>query len=300
VGSFLFPFFGSRRQEIEDRSQELGRQCRSVFHSPARFPSPGTRHRALGTCFCPFLCFHKHRRMHLHFLRTGDWRKEAEVRSWAGSADPDSIPPPVRRSPGTRHRALGTCFCPFLCFHKHRRMHLHFLKRDKGHGARDTGGEVENWFRPHWPPPRPDLESSMTIFPSLCFHKHRRMHLHFLRAGDWRKEAEVRSRGGSADPDSIPPPVRRSPGTRHRALGTCFCPFLCFHEHRRMHLHFMKRDKGHGGEVANWFRPHSPPSRPDLESSMTFFPIPLFSSTSPDAPSFLRAGDRRKEPEVRS
>jgi hypothetical protein len=67
-----------------------------------------------------------------------------------------------------------------------------------------------------------------------------------------------------------------------------------------MHLHFMKRDKGHGGEVANWFRPHSPPSRPDLESSMTFFPIPLFSSTSPDAPSFLRAGDRRKEPEVRS
>jgi hypothetical protein len=66
-----------------------------------------------------------------------------------------------------------------------------------------------------------------------------------------------------------------------------FFVLLCFHKYRRMHLHFFEGNEPEAGARTVKLAPDA--LEPDhwYLARDTFFRLPLFSSTSPDAPSFL-------------
>ena len=110
------------------------------------------------------------------------------------------------------------------------------------------------------------------LFPAfLCFHQHLRMHLHFLRSGSQEKGARSpnrrTSRRGLSTTDSAP----RAPHS-----------VVCFETHSGLERRFFAP---HGPLV----RLREPPNRDDSPHTLHLAVChPLFSTTSPDAPSFLR------------
>ena len=65
--------------------------------------------------------------------------------------------------PGEFLSAYPLAISAFLCFHRYRRMHLHFCATGQGTGVR--GQEVDLCARA----PRPDMESSVEFFRSFVF-----------------------------------------------------------------------------------------------------------------------------------
>ena len=119
--------------------------------------------------------------------------------------------------------------------------------RDTGHGARDTGSRtgflltstlLTRIWNHRWQIPRESVSTSpLGIFPFLCFHEHRRMHLHFVKRKT-RDTGTARLWIGFV-PAGAPP-------ARYEIIDRIFA-LLCFHQHRRMHLHFCETGQGTRG-----------------------------------------------------
>jgi len=152
--SFVFTNFSGYpgRERIEEPKVSVG-----APHAAAAFGRLSLRYISghWGREIFPFLCFHKL----LGISRQGEnrgarsWRRATSCRRW------------LRTSAPLYFRALAPEIFSFLCFHEHRRMHLHFLCN----GIRDTGRMVGKWTCARRFPPRPDSGSSMAFSRSFVF-----------------------------------------------------------------------------------------------------------------------------------